>query len=94
MIFGYKIRCVGAKRPLEIAKQGPHPGEIVLEKVLRGMKKSVYLLNVTKLSQYRVDGHPSLYGFGGPRNVDCTHWCVAGVTDTWNVLLSAILDKI
>lgn len=66
----------------------------MLEKVLRGMNKSVHLLNVTKLSQYRVDGHPSVYGFGGHRNVDCTHWCIAGVADTWNVLLSAILHQI
>ncbi|WMV39461.1 hypothetical protein MTR67_032846 [Solanum verrucosum] len=85
--------CTGATRPSE-STQGQHPGEIVLEKVLRGMNKSVHLLNVTKLSQYRVDGHPSVYGFGGHRYVDCTHWCIAGVADTWNVLLSAILDQI
>jgi len=92
-LFGYKISCTGATQPSE-STQGQHPGEIVLEKVLRGMNKSVHLLNVTKLSQYRVDGHPSVYGFGGHRYVDCTHWCIAGVADTWNVLLSAILDQI
>ncbi|XP_060188844.1 protein trichome birefringence-like 43 [Lycium barbarum] len=85
--------CVGETKPSRNT-QGPHPGELVLENVLRRMKKPVHLLNVTTLSQYRADGHPSVYGFGGHRNIDCTHWCVAGVADTWNVLLSALLDQL
>nr|XP_009799416.1 PREDICTED: protein trichome birefringence-like 42 [Nicotiana sylvestris] len=40
---------------------------------------------------YGANGHPSTYGFGGHRNIDCTHWCVAGVADTWNLLLGAVL---
>lgn len=70
---------------------GPHPAELVLEKVLRGMSKPVYLLNITPLSQLRKDGHPSVYGLGGHRGMDCSHWCLAGVPDTWNQLLYAAL---
>ncbi|XP_029124559.1 protein trichome birefringence-like 43 isoform X2 [Cajanus cajan] len=72
---------------------GTHPAELVLEKVLGGMSKSkhVYLLNITTLSQMRKDGHPSVYGHGGHRDMDCSHWCLPGLPDTWNLLLYAAL---
>ncbi|CAL9011103.1 unnamed protein product, partial [Prunus brigantina] len=54
---------------------GSHPAELVVERVLRSMKSLVHLLNVTTVSQLRIDGHPFV------------HWCLAGVPDTWNVLL-------
>ncbi|KAG6433513.1 hypothetical protein SASPL_105127 [Salvia splendens] len=45
----------------------------------------VSLLDITTLSQLRKDGHPSKYNnLGG---MDCTHWCLAGIPDTWNHLL-------
>nr|AFK49604.1 unknown [Lotus japonicus] len=85
--------CVGQSRPLLGFNYpgGPHPAELVLEKVLGTMKKPVYLLNITTLSQLRKDAHPSVYGAGGHRNADCSHWCLAGVPDTWNQLLYATL---
>lgn len=70
---------------------GPHPAEEVVERVLRKIKKPVYLLDITTLSQLRKDGHPSVYGHGGHLDTDCSHWCLAGVPDTWNQLLSAAL---
>lgn len=70
---------------------GPHPAEKVVNRVLSRMSKPVTLLDVTTLSQLRVDGHPSVYGLGGHRGMDCTHWCVPGVPDTWNQLLYASL---
>lgn len=51
------------------------------------MKKPVVLLDVTNLSLLRKDGHPSMYGLGGPTGMDCSHWCLAGVPDTWNEIL-------
>lgn len=64
----------------------PRPS-YVLEEVLQKIQKPVTLLNITTLSQLRKDGHPSSHnGFHG---MDCTHWCVAGVVDTWNQLLYA-----
>jgi hypothetical protein len=55
------------------------------------MKKPIHLLDIATLSQLRKDGHPSVYGHGGHRDMDCSHWCLAGVPDTWNQLLYASL---
>ncbi|KAI4363881.1 hypothetical protein MLD38_020045 [Melastoma candidum] len=83
--------CVGEIAPIRgpTYPGGPHPGEVVLERVLSKMKKPIHLLRVTTLSQLRKDGHPSFYGFGGHRAADCSHWCLPGVPDTWNVILYA-----
>ncbi|KAG8386764.1 hypothetical protein BUALT_Bualt03G0182900 [Buddleja alternifolia] len=82
--------CVGQTQPLKIGGS-PHPAELVLEKVVKGMAKPVHLLNVTTLSQLRIDGHPSVYGHGGHNYSDCSHWCLAGVPDIWNQFLYAML---
>lgn len=47
--------------------------------------KQVELFDITTLSQLRKDGHPGLHNPLG--SLDCTHWCVAGVPDTWNQIL-------
>ncbi|KAI3919661.1 hypothetical protein MKW92_003624 [Papaver armeniacum] len=74
----------------------------ILESTLRKMKTHVLYLNISKLSYYRADAHPSVY-----RNVfknytfqerieasqDCSHWCLPGVPDTWNELLYVALLK-
>ncbi|KAM1449142.1 hypothetical protein ACFXTO_008028 [Malus domestica] len=39
----------------------------------------------------RKDGHPSTYGIDGKKGNDCSHWCLAGVPDTWNELFYATL---
>ncbi|XP_043699677.1 protein trichome birefringence-like 41 [Telopea speciosissima] len=80
------MNCRGQKLPLSGTT---YPGGLpvaltVLKKVLSKMSKSVYLLDVTELSLLRKDGHPSIYGFG---EMDCSHWCLPGVPDTWNQLL-------
>ncbi|XP_019455246.1 PREDICTED: protein trichome birefringence-like 41 [Lupinus angustifolius] len=59
----------------------------VLNSVLNTIKKPVSLLNITTLSLLRKDGHPSIYGLGGPTITDCSHWCLPGVPDTWNEIL-------
>ncbi|KAJ6702902.1 PROTEIN TRICHOME BIREFRINGENCE-LIKE 38 [Salix viminalis] len=63
----------------------------VLEEVLSTVRKPVHLLNITTLSQLRKDGHPSSYN--GFKGMDCTHWCVAGVPDTWNELLYSAITS-
>ncbi|XP_028760227.1 protein trichome birefringence-like 43 isoform X1 [Neltuma alba] len=88
--------CANEERPLEGHKKypgGSHPTELVVERVLKEMSNPnlVYLLNITTFSQLRKDGHPSVYGHGGHRGMDCTHWCLPGVPDTWNQLLYAAL---
>ncbi|KAF9620651.1 hypothetical protein IFM89_013677 [Coptis chinensis] len=67
---------------------GALPAASVVKNVLSTMSKPVNLLDVTTLSQLRKDGHPSKYGSGG---MDCSHWCLAGVPDTWNQLLYSSL---
>ena len=87
------MNCKGQMQPIfgTTFPGGQHPAEAVVEKVLQKMTKPVYLLRVTTLSQLRKDGHPSVYGHGGHRDMDCSHWCLAGVPDTWNELLYAAL---
>lgn len=60
----------------------------MVRSVLSNMKKPATLLDILLLSQLRKDGHPSIYAQGG---LDCSHWCLAGVPDTWNQLLYTIL---
>ncbi|CAA3003011.1 Hypothetical predicted protein [Olea europaea subsp. europaea] len=60
---------------------------IVVNKVLSRINKPVYLLDITLLSQYRKDAHPTYYSLH--RGLDCSHWCLPGLPDTWNELLYA-----
>ncbi|KAK2644909.1 hypothetical protein Ddye_020104 [Dipteronia dyeriana] len=74
----------------------------ILESVIAEMKTPVFYLNITKMTDYRQDGHPSIYrqqqpGLGIQRSPgmmmiqDCSHWCLPGVPDFWNQLLYAVL---
>ncbi|XP_073146226.1 protein trichome birefringence-like 2 [Henckelia pumila] len=74
----------------------------VLEHTLQGMKTPVIYLNISRLTDYRKDGHPSIYRpdyQAGQRDTatvhaqDCSHWCLPGVPDTWNELLYVSLLK-
>ncbi|XP_078174886.1 protein trichome birefringence-like 38 isoform X2 [Carex rostrata] len=82
--------CMGETQPLNTSTYpaGPPPQEAVVKSTLSSMSKPVYLLDITFLSQLRKDGHPSKYS-GAKFDDDCTHWCLAGVPDTWNQLLYA-----
>ncbi|KAM7472576.1 hypothetical protein LguiA_010759 [Lonicera macranthoides] len=68
---------------------GLPPASLVLKQVLGTIKKPIYLLDITTLSQLRKDAHPSSYN--AFKGMDCTHWCVAGLPDTWNQLLYSAL---
>jgi len=68
----------------------------VLESVLKEIKTPVMYLNITRITDYRKDAHPSIYRRQYPsqeerleRYQDCSHWCLPGVPDTWNELLYA-----
>ncbi|KAJ3682836.1 hypothetical protein LUZ60_013063 [Juncus effusus] len=75
----------------------------VISTVVSKMKTPVTFLNITQLSEHRIDGHVSVYGEsrgnvlteeqkGNPEQfADCIHWCLPGVPDTWNRLLYAYL---
>lgn len=85
--------CYGQTQPLDGSTYpgGIHPGEAIVKSVTSNTTKKVYLLDITLLTQLRKDGHPSVYAGGGPSLLDCSHWCLAGVPDTWNQLLYASL---
>ncbi|KAK2363524.1 protein trichome birefringence [Trifolium repens] len=70
----------------------------VLEKVLKYMKTPVSYLNITRMTDFRKDGHPSVYRKQNLspeerksplRYQDCSHWCLPGVPDAWNEILYA-----
>lgn len=67
----------------------------IVEDVIREMQFPVILLNVTGLTNFRKDAHPSIYGNvpteGRSRKQDCSHWCLPGVPDAWNELIYASL---
>ncbi|OUZ99261.1 PMR5 N-terminal domain [Macleaya cordata] len=86
-----KASCAHQTQPVNgsIYPGGPIQGVKLVKKVLSKMSKPVYLLDVTTLTQLRKDGHPSSYGNEEHKGLDCSHWCLAGVPDTWNHLLYA-----
>ncbi|KAM7528850.1 hypothetical protein LguiB_032260 [Lonicera macranthoides] len=66
----------------------------MVEGVLKGIKTPVYYLNVTRMSDFRKDAHPSIYRKQNltdeerrMRIQDCSHWCLPGVPDTWNEIV-------
>ncbi|XAR73703.1 hypothetical protein NMG60_11007767 [Bertholletia excelsa] len=69
---------------------------------LRDRGLEAHVLNITQLSEYRKDGHSSIFRkywdpltkeqLDHPQSyADCTHWCLPGVPDVWNQLLYARL---
>lgn len=85
--------CQGETQPISGSTYpgGSPPAVAIVNQVLSSMTKPVTLLDVTALSQLRKDGHPSVYGSDGKKGNDCSHWCLAGVPDTWNEILYAVL---
>ncbi|XP_021670901.2 protein trichome birefringence-like 6 isoform X2 [Hevea brasiliensis] len=85
--------CEEATKPLNKIL-GVHVTEknTITEDIIKQMKTPVAFLNITSLSEFRIDGHPSKYG-KKPLNhyassgQDCSHWCLPGIPDTWNELL-------
>ncbi|KAM7463130.1 hypothetical protein LguiA_031251 [Lonicera macranthoides] len=90
--------CDGETQPItDDAYLAPYPWMMnVLESVISEMKTPVFYLNITKMTDYRKDGHPSIFReaqgqrYGGMVQ-DCSHWCLPGVPDSWNELLYATL---
>ncbi|KAF9626266.1 hypothetical protein IFM89_031779 [Coptis chinensis] len=62
----------------------------VIESAVKGLK--VKILDITAISQLRDEGHLSKYTIRPTEGMqDCLHWCLPGIPDTWNELLSAQL---
>ncbi|KAF5750812.1 hypothetical protein HS088_TW03G01152 [Tripterygium wilfordii] len=75
----------------------------VVANVVKRMKVPVTVINVTQLSDYRIDGHASVFTETAGKllteeqkadpihHADCIHWCLPGVPDTWNQIFLAHL---
>ncbi|XP_052173462.1 protein trichome birefringence-like 34 [Diospyros lotus] len=75
----------------------------IVEEMISGLERrglKVQMLNITQLSEYRKEGHPSINRkqweplteeqMSNPSSyADCIHWCLPGVPDVWNELLYA-----
>ncbi|RDY07833.1 Protein trichome birefringence-like 13, partial [Mucuna pruriens] len=61
-----------------------------LFKVLKG--SGFIILDITRMSEFRADAHPA--SAGGKKHDDCMHWCLPGITDTWNDLFIEHLNSI
>lgn len=86
--------CEKATQPIADVSQIARYREkiLVIEQTVGRMNFPVKLLNITGLFSYRSDGHPSIYGLKNVHGYqDCSHWCLPGIPDVWNVLLYAVL---
>ncbi|XP_058776398.1 protein trichome birefringence-like 2 [Vicia villosa] len=72
----------------------------VLDYIIPKMKTPVIYMNISRMTDYRKDAHPSIYRMEykseaewatAEEHQDCSHWCLPGVPDTWNELLYASL---
>ncbi|KAJ0979365.1 hypothetical protein J5N97_014839 [Dioscorea zingiberensis] len=99
------IRCFNETRPVMEKGYWGSGSDKKMMNVVSGivgrMKYPLTVINITQLSEYRIDGHVSIHTGGdiqleekkmNPRRfVDCIHWCLPGVPDTWNRILAAYL---
>ncbi|MED6156132.1 hypothetical protein PIB30_011862 [Stylosanthes scabra] len=74
----------------------------VVAKVINKMRVPVTFINITQISEYRIDAHSSVYTEtsgrlltkeerSNPQNADCVHWCLPGLPDTWNRIFLTML---
>ncbi|GLT85892.1 hypothetical protein SLE2022_040640 [Rubroshorea leprosula] len=56
------------------------------------VESNFYVLDITRMSEFRADAHPATAG--GKEHDDCMHWCLPGITDTWNDLFVTHLNDI
>ncbi|EXB28585.1 hypothetical protein L484_009744 [Morus notabilis] len=91
--------CKEASLPLaKISSSFVTEKSVIVEEVIKHMRTPVTVLNTTALSEYRIDGHPSMYGKRTRKQFsssiqDCSHWCLPGVPDSWNEILYAYLQS-
>ncbi|XP_030531752.2 protein trichome birefringence-like 9 [Rhodamnia argentea] len=81
-------------RPRSEPLYNPLIHEAIKEMGERNGGSNVHFLNITRMTEFRNDGHPSSHREPGTPPTaaqDCSHWCLPGVPDTWNELLYAQL---
>lgn len=103
---GSEGNCYNEKTPIDMESYWGSGSDLptmrMLDRVLSRLSSKVSVLNITQLSEYRKDGHPSIYRkfwealspqqLSNPSSYsDCIHWCLPGVSDVWNELLFHLL---
>ncbi|XP_062073301.1 protein trichome birefringence-like 18 [Humulus lupulus] len=107
--------CTGKTKPLgagEVVENGFT--NIMHEKQVSGFyravkkitnKSKMRLMDITRVFEYRHDGHPGPYrntnpnklttrgSDGKPPPQDCLHWCMPGPVDTWNELVLELIGR-
>ncbi|GAB4834028.1 Protein trichome birefringence-like 35 [Ancistrocladus abbreviatus] len=99
---GSEGNCYGEGSPIDLETYWGSGSDLptmrMVDKVLSRLGSKVTVLNITQLSEYRKDAHPSTYRkfwetlspeqLSKPESYsDCIHWCLPGVPDVWNELL-------
>ncbi|KAJ4821843.1 hypothetical protein Tsubulata_946382 [Turnera subulata] len=99
---GSNGNCYSEKVPIDLdgywGSGSDLPTMRMVDRVIAKLGSKVSVLNITQLSEYRKDGHPSIYRkfwetlrpeqLSNPKTYsDCIHWCLPGVPDVWNELL-------
>lgn len=99
---GSEGNCYNEKTPIQEegywGSGSDLPTMQMVEKVVKKLSSKVSVLNITQLSEYRKDGHPSIHRkfwenlsqeqLSKPSTYsDCIHWCLPGVPDVWNEFL-------
>ncbi|CAI8601551.1 unnamed protein product [Vicia faba] len=96
-------QCENITEPLKDESDLPeNPSEMMktIESVITGMTTPVFYLNITRMTDYRLDAHPSMFRYTNMTeetkrftltHQDCSHWCLPGVPDLWNELVYAHL---
>lgn len=100
------VKCFNETKPVRKKKHWGTGSDkrimSVVAKVTKKMKVPVTFINITQISEYRIDGHCSVYTETGgkllteeeranPQNADYIQWCLPGVPNTWNQILLAML---
>ncbi|KAD3067641.1 hypothetical protein R6Q59_018343 [Mikania micrantha] len=99
---GTEGNCYNEKTPIKDENYWGSGSDLatmgMVANIVNKLKSKVRVLNITQMSEYRKDGHPSIYRkFWESRSAeqlanptsysDCIHWCLPGVPDVWNQLL-------
>ncbi|XP_030541865.1 protein trichome birefringence-like 35 [Rhodamnia argentea] len=99
---GSEGNCYSERAPIDVEGHWGTGSDLptmrMVDQVLGKLGPRVSVVNITQLSEYRKDGHPSIYRkfwetlkpeqLANPASYsDCIHWCLPGVPDVWNQLL-------
>ncbi|XP_078150708.1 protein trichome birefringence-like 13 [Carex rostrata] len=72
-----------------VERNGTNVESRLVQHLFEALKGSrFHILNITSMSVFRADAHPSITG--GKKHEDCLHWCHPGLLDIWNDLMISL----